>query len=163
MSSFKNVMIVLGNKPKKDGRPSDQMVSRVRRAISLYRKNNYSKVILSGGQTRLPIPESEMMRIMILHYIPENRLVLERRSKDTIQNAVFCWELLKDKKPKQITIVTNDTHMIKSRHIFTKTMKNLGARLIFESVPDTYDPIERVFFRAKERLVLLKLKLFGIR
>jgi uncharacterized SAM-binding protein YcdF (DUF218 family) len=163
MGSFKNVLIVLGNNPKKDGRPSDQMVKRVRKAISLYRKNNYSKIILSGGKTTVPIPESEIMRIMIHDHIPEKRLVLEKNSKDTIQNAVFCWELLKDRKPKQITIVTSKTHMIKSTYIFKKLYKNIGAKIRFEAVPDSYDPVEKVYYTIREHYVLLKLKLFGIK
>jgi uncharacterized SAM-binding protein YcdF (DUF218 family) len=162
MSSFKNVLIVLGCAPRPDGRPSDAMVSRIRKAIQLYKKENYSNVILSGGRSRLPIPEADMMRIMLLHYIPENKIILERNSKTTVQNAVFCWEFLKNKDPKHITVVTSAYHIPRTRYIFRKLYRHMGSRLVFEPAANTFDPIELAYFTIKEFFATLKLRIFGI-
>ncbi len=162
MSKYKNVMIVLGCSPQKDGRPSNDMISRVRKAVSLYRKNNYSKVIFSGGPTR-GVPESVVMRLMVVNYIPDGKIITEQNSRSTVQNAVFCWELLKGNRPKSITIVTSDHHMRRTKHIFRKLYKHMGCTLKFKGSPDTFDPIEGVFYRMKESIALRKMMLFGVK
>ena len=115
MSSYKNVLIVLGYPPKKDGRPSDILISRVRKAVQLFKKDDYSMVLLSGGPSRMKVPEAVVMRVMLLKFIPDDRILVETASRDTMQNAVFCWEILKGKKPKQITIVTSKFHIRRAR------------------------------------------------
>jgi len=162
MSSFKNVLIVLGCAPKPDGRPSECMISRVRKAIQLYRKENYSKVIISGGPSR-GVPESEIMRVMMLHFIPDSKMITERHSRDTVQNAVFCWNILKNKSPKHITVVSSAFHMRRARYIFKKLYAHMGVSLKFESAVDTFDPIEAVFYHTKELLSLAKLMILGFR
>ncbi len=159
--SYRNVLLVLGCAPKKDGRPSDCMLSRIRKAVSLYRKDDYSHVIFSGGPTKLPIPESEVMRIVAMNHIPDGRILTERNSRDTVQNAVFCWELLKEKRPRRITIVTSAHHLPRARYIFTRLYSHMGVSLKFESAPDTFDPVAGVFYRLKETLLLAKIKVFG--
>ncbi len=154
MSSFKNVLIVLGAMPRIDGRPSDAMVSRVRKAISLYKKENYSKVILSGGPSR-GIPEAEMMRVMMLRVIPQEKLLVEPHSRTTSQNAVLCWALIKDNKPKKITVVTSNYHLSRASYIFRKLYAHMSISLKFEGAQDNFDPLESIFFKIKE------LVLFG--
>lgn len=162
MKTCKNVLIVLGCAPKKDGRPSDCMISRVRKAVRICRKSNYSKVLLSGGPTR-GVPESEIMRIMMMRFISPDRIITERNSRNTVQNAVFCWELIKDRKPKHVTVVTSEHHLPRARYIFRKLYSHMGVSLRFEPAQDTFDPIEGAAFRLKEFAALARLKLFGIR
>lgn len=161
--NYKNILLVLGARPRKDGRPSDQMVSRVRKAVSLFSKNKYSRVIISGGPSSLPIPESEIMRLMMLKFIPDNKLLLERNARDTVQNAVFSWELIKDKKPKKITIVTSAYHLPRAKYIFRKLYKHMGVSLKFEPAQDRFDPVESVYHFIKERFLLARLKIKGFR
>jgi len=161
MKQWKNVMLVLGCAPNKDGRPSDPMISRVRKAVQLYRKNRYSKVLLSGGPTRMPVPESEVMRIMLLNFIPDKRMFAEKNSKDTIQNAVFCWEILKEKQTKNITVVTSAHHIPRTRYIFESLYGHMGVKLKFEPAQDNFDPITATLFKLKEKFLLARLKMKG--
>lgn len=162
MTHYKNVLIVLGYIPKKDGRPDPRMVSNARKTIQLCKKNKYSKIILSGGPTR-GVPESEMMRIMLLNYIEQKKVLIERKSMTTVQNALFCWEMLKDKNPKNITIIAARYHVPRVRYIFRSMFSHMGVSLKFESAHDMLDPIEYVFYRVKEQFNMIGLKLFGIR
>jgi uncharacterized SAM-binding protein YcdF (DUF218 family) len=163
MTTYKNLMILLGVGPKKDGRPSQFMISRVRKAVQLYRKNKYSKVIISGGPTITRIPESEIMRIMLLKFIPDKKIITEKKSKDTIQNAVFSWELIKDKKPKHITIVTSAHHIPRTRYIFRTLYAHMDVSLRFEPATDNFDAIEALFYWLKEKFLLWRLKIVGIK
>ncbi|HII72550.1 TPA: YdcF family protein [Candidatus Woesearchaeota archaeon] len=163
MSKTKSVLIVLGCQPNSDGRPSNLMVNRVRKAVQLYRKNSYSKVIFSGGPGRFPVPESEIMRVMTLRFIPDKDIIVEKNSRDTLHNALFCWELIKDLHPKKITIITSEWHMPRTKFIFRKTYAHLESSLIFEPVTDNIDDIEMAFRKVKEFVLLSWLKVFGIR
>ena len=162
MKSYRNVLIVLGCPPRKDGRPSDCMISRVRKAIQLYKKNNYSRVIFSGGPSRR-IPEADIMRIMCLNHLPHNKVLVERHSCSTVQNAVFCWERLKDKEVKRVTVLTSAYHLRRARYIFKQLYSHIHVTLAFESAADTFDPVESIYFRLREIIALLGLKIFGIR
>jgi uncharacterized SAM-binding protein YcdF (DUF218 family) len=161
--NFKNVLIVLGCSPKQDGKPSDCMISRIRKAIHLYKKNNYSRIVLSGGPSRYGVPEAAVMRIMLLNFVPHEKVMVERHSRSTVQNAVFCWALLKDKHVKNITVLTSEHHLPRARYIFRKLYSHMKVSLDFEAAQDTFDPIEGIFYRVKEFFLLLWLRIFGIR
>lgn len=160
---FKRVLIVLGCAPRRDGRPSDCMLARVRKALALYRKNSYSKVILSGGPHRFYVPEAEVMRIMLLKYIPDDRILIEPYSLSTVQNAVFSWELFKDKACEDITIVTSQFHMRRTMFIFKSLYKHTGASLHFESALDSFDIVQKVYYIIRESLMMLYHRIFGFR
>jgi uncharacterized SAM-binding protein YcdF (DUF218 family) len=100
---------------------------------------------------------------MLLNFIPQNKLLVERHSRSTVQNAVFCWDMLKGKAVKRITILTSAHHIPRARYIFKKLYSHMHVSLDFEAAPDDFDPIESVFYRVKEFLLLSWLKVFGVR
>ena len=160
MKKFKNVLIVLGCGPKPDGRPSPIMLTRARKAAQLYKKNNYSKVILTGGPSR-GIPESEIMKVILLKHIPQKRIITEKNSLSTVQNAVFCWEILKDKKPKNITIATSKYHLFRAKYIFRRLYKHMNVSLRFEAAKDNFNVGDFVYYHLKEVYGMFKLLVFG--
>ncbi len=160
---YKNVLIVIGAPPNKEGKPSHFMVNRLRKAIQLHNKNSYSRILFTGGQSHYPVPSSDIMRVMSLKHLPSSKIILERNAKDLLQNALFCWELIKDRNPKHITIVTSDWNMKRARYIFKKTYSHLKVSLKFEEVDDQVDFVEHSYLWIKEFLLLAKIRLFGIR
>lgn len=162
MKQYKNVLIVLGCGPRKDGKPGDILISRAKKAAQLFKRNNYTKVIFSGGPSH-GVPESELLRVLLIKHIPRNKIIVERNSLSTVQNAVFCWELIKDKKPKHITIVTSKYHMPRTKYIFRKLYKHMSASLKFEAAPDRFDLFQWMYYHGKEIVGMLKLKICGIR
>jgi vancomycin permeability regulator SanA len=157
-----SIMVVIGAAPKPDGRPSDAMMQRVRTAIALHKKNRYDSIIISGGPTVTPIPESDVMKIILSKHVPKNIIRTERNACDTIQNAVFSWELIKDDKIDRITVVTSNFHMRRTKYIFRKLYSHIKANLIFESAQDHFDPIAGLYYYSKE-IVLLVYDMFLLR
>ena len=117
-NKYRDVLIVLGCAIFVRGVPRI-MAERVRRAISVFRSGDYSLLILSGGPTKTPIPEAELMKLMAEKHISPKKIILEPVSVDTVQNAVFCWGLLKGKPVASITVVTSYFHMRRAKHIFS--------------------------------------------
>jgi vancomycin permeability regulator SanA len=70
LRNYKHVLIVLGCAPRRDGKPSECMIARLRKAIQLYRKDNPSVVLFSGGPTRYGVSEAAIMRVMALNHLP---------------------------------------------------------------------------------------------
>ena len=160
---FRNVLIVLGCQPQKNGIPSSFMKNRLKKAVKLYKRNKYSKIILSGGIVKYPLPEADIMKMALQTHIPKSKILLERNSRSTIENAVFCWELLKNKRPKKITIVTSEFHIPRTKYIFLNTYKHLNCKLRFEPAIDALLPLESFKFFVKEKIALLRLHIWGIR
>lgn len=162
MKQYKNILIVLGCGPKKDGKPSDIMVSRAKKTAQLFKKNKYGKVIFSGGPSR-GVPESELLRVLLINHVPQRKIITERNSLSTVQNAVFCWEILKDKKPKHITIVTSKYHMPRTKYIFRKLYRHMKVSLKFEAAPDRFDLFQWLYYHGKEIVATIKLRMYGIK
>ena len=90
-------------------------------------------LVLSGGQSaREKYPEAEVMaRWLAGRGVPADRLVLESRSRNTVQNLRFSAELLaREGKPvskSRVRIVTNDFHAPRALSI----ARSLGYREVY--------------------------------
>ncbi|MBT5022485.1 YdcF family protein [Candidatus Woesearchaeota archaeon] len=126
--NFQKVLIVLGSSVMVKGYPRI-MAERVRKAISIFNSGNYSKMILSGGSVSTPLPEAELMYVLASKHIDHKAFVLEKNSQDTLQNAVFCWDIIKSRKPESITIITSDFHMRRTKYIFKSVFAHMKNKL----------------------------------
>lgn len=164
MKKTKHVLIVLGCSPKRNGKPSDCMIQRARKAVQLFKRNNYSTIILSGGTTRRGCPpEAAIMRVMLLNHLPQEKVLSEIRSRNAVQNALFCWELIKGADPKSVTILTSRMNLKRIEYVFTKLYEHMGVKLRFEAADDTNDPVEHVYYWLREIMARMYYRVFGIR
>ena len=161
--SYDNILVMLGHEVKKDGHPSPVLLSRIQKTVKLYRKHDYDKVILSGGATNYPVAEADMAAVFMHNTIPAEKLVLERNSKLTIHNALFVWELIKDRGVSKMTIVTSDFHLRKVKHIFSRIFEHTKIKLDFVGAKSKIGLFARLNYFIKEEIALFKLKTRGIR
>lgn len=125
-------IIVLGAQIRKDG-PSVILKCRLDKAIEYLNQNKNTKCIVSGGQNlKEPFEESHgMMLYMTKNKIDKNRMIIENKAKDTVQNIKNSIALLGDKDLK-IGIVTNKFHLYRSLKIAKKlgltNVYGIGAR-----------------------------------
>ncbi len=89
---------------------------------SLYKEGLAPVIILTGGN--LPwtdansTPTSEMRELLILMEIPEDAILIEDRSANTYENAVFTRELAEPLEIDRIILVTSALHMPRSVPLF---------------------------------------------
>jgi uncharacterized SAM-binding protein YcdF (DUF218 family) len=90
-------------------------------AIRYLNRNPETKVIVSGGQgPGENITEAEALRRLLLeNKIDRNRILLEDKSRNTMQNLNFSNELY-DLLDKNIIIVTSDYHMFRALSVARK-------------------------------------------
>lgn len=97
------------------------LASRLDRGKQVYeravRKGRSPMLITSGGQGRDEvIPESHAMATYLIeHGVPEDRILREDRSTNTLENLTFSRELMVARRPKyRCLIVTNNFHAFRA-------------------------------------------------
>jgi uncharacterized SAM-binding protein YcdF (DUF218 family) len=126
-SSIKYV-VVLGGGHTSD--PELPLISQIGRSslvrliegIRIYRKYPGSKLILSGGIVFDPVPEAEVLaRVAMETGVPERDIILESKSKDTKDEAMFIKPIVGN---EPFVLVTTASHMPRSMALFEKLGMN---------------------------------------
>ena len=127
--------IVLGGFTEGDTYAQDRLnfgyaANRLTDALILYKQGIVKKLLLSGGDGRLTgteINESESTKDYLLSIgIPETDILIENKSRNTHENAVFTMDFLKkngmDKAP--CLVITSASHMRRAIKCFEKAGVN---------------------------------------
>ncbi len=121
------VMIVLGNRLNNDASITSKMQERLDLAIKAYEIFSPTKIIVSGGiaNKKAKISEaSTMQNYLISKKIPSDQIILEDKSKTTLENALFSVPKALEFSPDVIIVVTSIDHyrhnVCKAFHIALK-------------------------------------------
>lgn len=149
-------VIVLGHQLK-NNQYDDVLKYRLIKTLD-YLNNNESKCILSGGITsNNTISEALVMKeYLITKGINQNRIIVEDKSKDTIENIKNCINLIKPNS--KVVLISSNYHIVRSRMIcrlFGIRVKGIGT---YTPIIDLlkHIPIEEAFifihyFRIKNK------------
>ncbi|BAU12450.1 hypothetical protein LEP3755_29790 [Leptolyngbya sp. NIES-3755] len=156
---------------------------RVLYAGKLYRDKKAPRLILSGGRVDWrpsSTSEAEDMAIVLeMMGVPRSAMLLESRSLNTRENAVYTQEIMQAQKIQKILLVTSAMHMPRSMLIFKKlgidaipaptdyitSFADQGARssleaTILDTLPDA-DQMRRTTRALKEYIGILVYRLRG--
>ena len=105
-----------------------QQADRAGQALYLYKTGAVQKILISGGQGGLPFqtkPVSDegrmTVRFLTLSGVRPGDIMLETRSRNTHENAVFSAKLLHDRfHTNQCVLITSALHMRRSMGCFQK-------------------------------------------
>ena len=121
-----DAIIVLGYGLGKNEKVLKPLRSRLDTAHDLYKKKFSQKIITLGGLTNhsTGISEAEAMkRFLMQNNVPENDVIKEEASVDTIGNVYFLKrDILKPRNWKRLIVVTSDFHVKRAKYIFTKIL-----------------------------------------
>ncbi len=122
-------IVVLGGATRNDESPrimpdmSDRG-DRLLYAVKLYKDGAAPLILLTGGRIQWYGGESSeaesMATLMEIMGIPRDAILMESRSLNTYENAVYTKEILDRRKIKKILLVTSAAHMPRSLAIFRK-------------------------------------------
>lgn len=129
-----DIGIVLGGMTNLHYDPADrphfnQNADRITDALTLYKKGTIKKLLLSGGAGYLGFPElnesdrlKEFAQIMGVN---EEDLIIENRSQNTRENALYTMELIQKEYPNSsLLLITSGTHMRRAKACFQKVGAN---------------------------------------
>ena len=116
-------IIVLGGGVNSQGKCPWWVKLRLEKALELYKKDFADKILLSGRLSKTlsksRFREYKVMKEYLLSKnIPESRIILEKKSTDTFENAYYLRLILDKYKWKKIIVVTNNFHMKRARETF---------------------------------------------
>ncbi len=122
------LIVVLGGGIDIKGILPHHVFSRLDKALELAHKYPNAKIVLCGRYSFLYGPkkplttEAEAMRTYLLgKKIPKNRILIEKKSKDTIGNAYYSKKnIFLPRHEKQAIIITSEFHLPRSKYIFQK-------------------------------------------
>jgi uncharacterized SAM-binding protein YcdF (DUF218 family) len=98
---------------------------RILQTIDLYKTGKISKIIISGGSGRVvgfKFKESEYVSQYLKNLgIPDIDIIIENRSRNTHENALFTKTVLKDSViNRKILLITSASHMRRAKACFIK-------------------------------------------
>jgi uncharacterized SAM-binding protein YcdF (DUF218 family) len=97
---------------------------RATEGMALARRFPNARLVFSGGSADLMgggIPEGDIARAFYSRLgLPDGRLTIERRSRNTIENAQFSKKLLEPKPNEYWILVTSAAHMPRAVAVFRK-------------------------------------------
>lgn len=122
--------IILTGITNQDKSPQDRIYTnkgadRVLQPIHLYKKGYVRKIIISGGSgslfKKVSSESAEFKSILVCSGIPANDILLEEKSRNTHENAVFTKALLNQHTElKKLLLVTSAFHMRRATGCFEK-------------------------------------------
>ena len=102
--------------------PSVALYQRLYTSLEYVKINPNIKIVVSGGRgSGERITEAEAMkRFLIKHGVSKNQIIKEEKSTNTFENMKFTTQILKKLEKKEnidVTIVTNNFHMFRSKFL----------------------------------------------
>ena len=153
-------VIILGARVKGE-KPAKSLMERIKAATKYLKKNPEVKVIATGGKGKNEgIAEGvAIKRELLKNGISEDRIILEDKSKNTVENFRFSLEKIRNSengknknsenngnRKIKVLIVTNDYHIFRSKNIARKAgfdnenyeIYGLPAKTPLISIPKSY-------------------------
>jgi uncharacterized SAM-binding protein YcdF (DUF218 family) len=118
------------------GQPAlDETAERVTATLTLARRYPQARVVLSGGSADIllgaPGEAAATRDLLTAMGLPENRILVENRSRTTYENALYSKELARPKPGEVWLLVTSAAHMPRAVGCF--------RRLVWEVTPFPVD------------------------
>jgi len=144
-------IVILGGGITKKGALPKEAKQRVEKAYQIFKRNPQSNILACGKYSflypkdKLPLrTEAEAIKEYLLKLgVPENKIFVEKKSKDTIGNAYYAKKLyFIPKKDKEVWVVTSDFHLERVKFIFEKVF---GTKYKIKFFPVLS------FFKSRER------------
>ena len=153
-------VIILGARVKGE-KPAKSLMERIKAATKYLKKKPEVKVIATGGKGKNEgIAEGvAIKRELLKNGISEDRIILEDKSKNTVENFRFSLEKIRnsengknknsennENRKIKVLIVTNDYHIFRSKNIARKAgfdnenyeIYGLPAKTPLISIPKSY-------------------------
>jgi uncharacterized SAM-binding protein YcdF (DUF218 family) len=125
---------------------------RVLYAAELYQQGKAPLIISSGGsiewqQEGQSTPAEEMAQLLIRFGVPEDAVLLQSRSFNTHEDAVYSAELLKELGIQKIILVTSAMHMPRSMALFVhEGMDAIPAPTDYRITQSIWDGLWKIEF-----------------
>jgi len=161
-----DAIVVLGNRPPVDaeGNVQPETLRRVKTGVRLWYLGLAPVLLMTGGPAPFGVVEADVMRTLAIRLgVPPERILTERRSRDTVGNARGSVALLCGRAGKpgadcspEVIVVSSPFHLRRARDLF----RCAGAKVQVAETPLPDDRDYRMRFRWMERIVRVAYAFF---
>jgi tetratricopeptide (TPR) repeat protein len=114
-----HAIVILGYALADDGSMRQPLIERLKVGLAVAKQYPNSKIIVTGGVPKQGITEADAMsNWLISQGIEKDRIILEDKSTDTVENALFTTAILEKEGIKDVTLVTSASHMRRALTVF---------------------------------------------
>jgi len=124
-----DILIVLGGGMVRPGILDGSSYLRSVYAVEAYKSGHFRTIVVSGGGN--PAVAPAMADFLKCHGVPENAVLIEDRSINTIENAEYVRDALASTEGMKV-LLTSDFHMLRAHRAFEKA----GMHVLTRPVPD---------------------------
>lgn len=111
---------------------------RVAEAVDLFKNGWAPLLIMSGAARDEKVSNAEMMQqIAVSLGVPRAKIMTEKEAENTLDNAKFVRDIIKDQKFTKIILVTSPYHQKRASLAFAKALKDLPVKIINHSSTDS--------------------------
>lgn len=114
-----DVIVVLGHPANADGTPSPAMQEQVALAAALYRAGLAPALLFTGGAVYNEHVEAQVMAdLAVQQGVPAAAAATEAHSRDTVENARYCRQIMQARGWRDAIIVTTPYHVRRASRVF---------------------------------------------
>jgi tetratricopeptide (TPR) repeat protein len=119
VQSKNHAIVILGYALADDGTMKEPLIERLKSGLAVANKYPNSKIIVTGGVPKQGVTEADAMsQWLIAQGVNPNRIILENKSTDTVENGLFSTAILEKEGLKDVTIVTSASHIRRALAVF---------------------------------------------
>jgi uncharacterized SAM-binding protein YcdF (DUF218 family) len=116
-----DAVVVLGAQVLRSGRPSPSLRCRLEHGVAVWRRFPEARLVVAGGIGDAPISEAEAMRRMAeARGVPPERIVVEDRSRSTMDQAAEAARLARVWGWSHLVVVTDRYHSPRALFLFRR-------------------------------------------
>lgn len=104
---------------------------RVSQGVELYRKKYSNRLLMSGGPLAWKLKHAQWMKKQAMEEgVPSQAILMQGRSRSTIEDARFSLPIVKQHGFKSLILVTSPTHTRRAAKVFHKFFDKEGIKVI---------------------------------
>jgi uncharacterized SAM-binding protein YcdF (DUF218 family) len=156
-----DVIVVLGYPAQNNGQPSDIMLSRVERGVELYLAGYAPRILVTGSAVRNEFVEAEVMAELAVDLgVSSEDVVVEPRARNTIENARFAAQTMRENGWESAIVVTSPYH-IKRGVVFLRDQEVsvVGCATSYSDL-SLWEEIKAILYELFNWIVYWVLKVF---
>jgi len=116
-----DTLIVLGMPADDDGNASGAMQQSLNEAVLEYQRGAAQRIIVTGGKTHREFYEAKVMaRELRARGVPASAIFVEDRAMNTIQNARFSAQIMREQSMRSAEVITLPAHVSRAGIIFNR-------------------------------------------
>ena len=152
-------LLVLGNVLNDDASPRPELITRLTRTLFMSRTNPKARLMVSGGAHVGDIKEADVMKKWLTDRgVCAERIVLESKSRDTVENIKMSTDLLTKQNANRVGLITGIKGAGRTACLLPAHLNHIGSTILAEHVtPTDCEPTVRTLNDfARERFLLFK-------